>query len=647
MRRPLKATSRSRRQGDGNVTLFPFLAVLICTMGALILLLVVIAQQARVQAAQAASADDEELADRKKELETAEQSIAWQAEQVKIARERTESQLADARLELGHLEDHANRLARELVRLEATWRELDSLETDGGRRRAESAAELEQLKTRIDRARKLLADAQADADFRRKSYAVVPYEGPNGTRRRPIYIECRADAVLLQPEGVVLTDKDFAGPLGPGNPLDVALRAETEYLARQHADAGGEDAIEPYPLLLVRPEGIEAYYAARAAMQSWGSDFGYELIGDDWNLQFDPRDPALVQEITQAVATARARQQFLIAAAPGRYGGGSRPAYVARPYRGGVVRADGSRDDGSHTRADRSGGGFGQGGGSAGSPGLESPGLGSPGAGSPGLGTSGSESASSASLGPGSSTLGLPNSSGSNPLRDADGAFAAPPYAEGSQAPDATRGNGESTSAASDLSGHFDQSTDRFGRRSASGDASRGGQVSDREGTVGGRPSADADSSSPGATVAMRPGEWTPRPERGTPRNLENPQSGGTAPQLAKTRGRDWALPDAAGGSTPITRPIRVYCYPDRLEIAAESGTAGSQIVALTARTEETIDTFVSAVWDHMDSWGIAGNGMYWRPILNVRVAPGAVGRYADLKSLLDSSGLDVRNVEN
>ena len=80
MRRPLKAMSRIRRQGDGNVTLFPFLAVLICTMGALILLLVVIAQQARVQAAQATRTDDAELADRKKELQTAEQSIAWQME---------------------------------------------------------------------------------------------------------------------------------------------------------------------------------------------------------------------------------------------------------------------------------------------------------------------------------------------------------------------------------------------------------------------------------------------------------------------------------------------------------------------------------------------------------------------------------------
>ena len=33
------------------------------------------------------------------------------------------------------------------------------------------------------------------------SYAIVPYDGPNGTHRRPIYIECTAQGVILQPEG--------------------------------------------------------------------------------------------------------------------------------------------------------------------------------------------------------------------------------------------------------------------------------------------------------------------------------------------------------------------------------------------------------------------------------------------------------------
>ena len=42
---------RQRTQSAAAVSMFPFLAVLLCTMGALILLLVLLAQQAKVQAA--------------------------------------------------------------------------------------------------------------------------------------------------------------------------------------------------------------------------------------------------------------------------------------------------------------------------------------------------------------------------------------------------------------------------------------------------------------------------------------------------------------------------------------------------------------------------------------------------------------------
>ncbi len=146
---------------------------------------------------------------------------------------------------------------------------------------------------------------------------MVPYEGPNQTHRRPIYLECRADAVVLQPEGIELTEADFEGPLGPGNPLAAALRAAREYmLAQRDFDP---QAGEPYPMLLVRPEGISAYYAARAAMKSWGGDFGYELVGDDWKLAYPPPDPRLADVVRQAIASARVSQARLIAAAPRQY----------------------------------------------------------------------------------------------------------------------------------------------------------------------------------------------------------------------------------------------------------------------------------------------------------------------------------------
>ena len=328
--------------------MFPFLAVLICTMGSLILLLVVIARQARLQAAQiardAAKEAAEEAVEKQEDLKAQREMARWRIGQLKDSLRETESQLADARLALGHTEDHARRLADQLAQLQAAVGELDRLGNQSSQVRSELEAELAQIRARLAEAGRRLAEAQQATAERRNSYAVVPYEGPHGTRRRPIYIECRAEAVVLQPEGVVFDADDFAGPLGSGNSLDVALRAVREYLLR-HQGFDREETGEPYPLLLVRPEGIEAYYAARAAMRSWASDFGYELIGDDWQLEFPPPDPQLAAEVAQAVATARLRQQRLIAASPSLSGRKSPAGFVVSPHRGGLVPRGGSSDD--------------------------------------------------------------------------------------------------------------------------------------------------------------------------------------------------------------------------------------------------------------------------------------------------------------
>ena len=250
-------------------------------MGALVPLLLAISRTARLQAEAAALA---KVAEQSTEVQTEREDVQWRIEQLKQSRAQTESQLADARLELGHLEDHSRRLARPARPIREDRRRS---RTPGERRSAssgpQSQAELEQVQSQIAAAQQQLDEARKKPPPQRnRSYAVVPYEGPNQTRRRPIYLECRADAVVLQPEGIELTEADFEGPLGPGNPLAAALRAAREYLLAQRDF--DPQAGEPYPMLLVRPEGINAYYAARAAMKSWGFDFGYELVDDDWKL---------------------------------------------------------------------------------------------------------------------------------------------------------------------------------------------------------------------------------------------------------------------------------------------------------------------------------------------------------------------------
>ena len=90
------------------------------------------------------------------------------------------------------------------------------------------------------------------------------------------------------------------------------------------------DAGEPYPLLLVRPDGVEAYYAAREAMSSWGSEFGYEFIDQDWKLEFRPPDPEMVDGMRLAVDEARVRQRALARSAPRLKSEKSGPHGIAR-----------------------------------------------------------------------------------------------------------------------------------------------------------------------------------------------------------------------------------------------------------------------------------------------------------------------------
>jgi hypothetical protein len=140
----------------------------------------------------------------------------------------------------------------------------------------------------------------------------------------------------------------------------------------------------------------------------------------------------------------------------------------------------------------------------------------------------------------------------------------------------------------------------------------------------------------------LRPGEWreTPPSQQPDPDRNKLDKHG---KKLADTRGKDWGLPDAARGAVPITRPIRIECEANRLVIAPERGPSGGKVIPMESRTEDSIDEFVSAIWCHMQTWGMAGKGMYWRPVLQVHVAPDAAARFRDLESLLEGSGLHVQ----
>ncbi|MBA2116449.1 hypothetical protein [Bremerella alba] len=305
-----------------EISLFPFLAVLICTMGALIVLFVVMVLQARTEAVAvdlpvlsvpapvepelpAPAPEPEPVEDYTEQLK--------ELEQLRLARLK---QLEDARLQLSGLEDHSHRLTDKIRKLRG-----DIAVLEGETKNVTGSAD--DFDTQKQRLNQQIAEAQAELEKvreelkgRKPTYALVPYDGQSGTRRQPIYIECTAERVIIQPEGIGLTGTDFQEPLGPGNPLAASLRTIREYRQSQ----GGPGQGNPYPLLIVRSGGAESYAAAREALNGWDDEFGYELVDEDTELAYPPADRFLAKRLIETVELARRRKLALIMAAPKRYG---------------------------------------------------------------------------------------------------------------------------------------------------------------------------------------------------------------------------------------------------------------------------------------------------------------------------------------
>lgn len=711
-----------RRRSASNravgFSLFTFLDGLLCVTGAMIVVLAVIAPRARKEIIEAAQAHRAEQSAGNAERAAKLAELEWRSEHLRESRAKTASQLEQQRLELSHIEDHARALRDQLAELEAATTKLAKEPANDDRQLARLRSELTTLAARVAAAEDDLRKARkAAADPATPSYAIVPYQGPNQTHRRPLYIECASEGIILQPEGIVLTEEDFFGPLGPGNPLAAALRAQREYLARGQRTNRRESG-EPYPLLLVRPDGIGAYYAAREAMTSWGSDFGYELIDQEWKLDFNAPDPELAKETQLALDEARVRQRQLARAAPRRYSEAERPVFRASPTQGGLVREGGSRS--SPYASGGRGGGFGKryGRRGAGGVGDDEFGEGNSRAGSiarRGGGASGNDTmqpnpyeglldgaaAGGKSAGVGNSatggssadnkSLGNGNSTGTDklaggPIATGDGTSEEGPRFGGGNKANGKSLDGKSNSTQPDAGNSADAGSDENGtvagkpgaaartpgeqmtvggqgaRGGGNGNATRGtaqgSGKSDSNGSTsaaaGGQRSANGDGestsatgqrSSTAATAGSGGSASSSDPNSGNPTPSPNVALGQTAKaSLADRRGKNWGLPDTVRSAVPITRPLRIDCTSDRLVVRSEENAArGAKVVPLKEKTEDSIEELVSIVWEHIDKWGSAGRGMYWRPILSVDVQPGGAARFADLQILLADSGLDVR----
>ena len=663
--------SRARAQSGPSISLFPFLAVLLCTMGSLLVVLVIFsrsakqagiaaAEKARAEAAAAAAAE-------RQEMELARDELGWRIDHVRGLRDRTAEELAKARMQLAGTEENARQLADELDELA---RVIEALEAEVAAADDRSVLELER---QLAEARKAYDEAKERLADKPPAYAVVPYEGANGTHRRPLYIECCLDGVFLQPEGIRLGPADFEGPPGPGNPLASALRAAREHIAK-HPDESGDPNIQPYPLLLVRPSGVMAYYAARESIQSWGSEFGYQFIDEDWTLTYPPRDPALADAEMRAVEEARRRLEWLAQVRPPKR---SKPAtqYRAATTRGGVVSSSGpsvlgdqSRFDWKEEQAGGDGGGPPGRGFNANAAG-EGSGDGALASGAGGgdalLGNRYAGPSKFYSGGSGGAGLaaGGPGGSGDGGLHDApsgsEGIGTGGPSGFGSASGSGTAsgpgGPADSTASYRASGAHEGLGlggTSGSGSADATGGTGGSGDAGGGSGAVAASGAAGASGSSSGGSAAGSGGGGSgpsmPGLAGGGGASAGTGASGGSASMsasLAGKRGSNWASLATMETPVPLTRPIKVECAASEFRILGDGGRVESRI-PLGTHTVDSVDLLVREVHATVGRWGLAGDRMYWKPELVLSATPDGAGRREDLERLLADSGIDTRRSE-
>ena len=304
-----------------EVSTFPFLAVLLCAMGSLILILMVFDRRAKLAAnernrmafegkktdrvaeinklqqnhqdAQLVSAEQstlakgkfDELVSQGKNLESKEEEIRNRLLQTQRKWEALDKWIRESRMRVDNKKERNHSVTKHL--------EMERHESQEALKKlTEKERELAELNSRLVALKKLLLDLKAGGLKPAESYSIVPYFGKRGESRKPIYVECAAGGVVFHPGVVAFGPEEGA-----------SIREELYHRARllqENEAPNGSVPPTPFLLLLVRPEGIESYWKLQKLLRSDKVDFGYELIDGDWKLDF-PDDARLVKGQTQTL----------------------------------------------------------------------------------------------------------------------------------------------------------------------------------------------------------------------------------------------------------------------------------------------------------------------------------------------------------
>lgn len=338
-----------RRQAQLSVTLFPFLAVLVCAMGSLILLLLVMTRKIREdQRAEQVSppevttpADVSEpvFVDRTAELQQLVQAAAaleasaqglrqtvtrlqqeLTAQRTLVASRRAElnalrTALADKKSaphddaeavkEIQTLKAREEQLTAELSAAEAALLDKRNLLARAEDELRETELQLFEKSSALVALRQRATQAETAAEKATGTETLLEFTNPTGTSRIPIVIDVTRNGYELLPSGLKISARDMEQFPVRDNPL-----LSSVFAVHRHR-SGSSVVAEPYVLLLVRPGGSLPFYGAQRIFQEARVHYGYELVQPETMLLAGPVDPSESPAVQRALADVFRRRETL------------------------------------------------------------------------------------------------------------------------------------------------------------------------------------------------------------------------------------------------------------------------------------------------------------------------------------------------
>ena len=336
----------ARRHHNNSISLFPFLAVLVCAMGSLILLLLVMTRKMRQDqyveqtavVESAASEVDAELAARMAALEKQISSAELNLNSLQANAQAHRSSVDESQVRITDLEAELAQLQEKLKGTDADAVPVAESMAESRKLKAEEVALLRQLKDtekRLLSKQQQLANAQDasneaslalqekhsdllklrdQVDEARSRLAKVSgtstlleFSNPTGTERTPIVVDVSGKGFEIYPNGIQITQADMEGFPVRDNPFLAAILT-----IHQHRSKGSVTGA-PYVLLLVRPDGALPFYGAQRILMESNIHYGYELLDAKDSVVSGAPDTTEVPLVKNSIDEALRRRENLYA----------------------------------------------------------------------------------------------------------------------------------------------------------------------------------------------------------------------------------------------------------------------------------------------------------------------------------------------